>query len=616
MTSRVAPPRPDRTLGLALVALLVLAACTTTADAARRTKRPVRRPAVTAKPAPAPPVVDDRPVAGVEGVSLPPEPEGMPEVDPWQEARDLADRGQPDSALAVLRDAIPRSPEPFGLRWLEAGVTGETGRHADAVRLYERLGEEFPEHSVDLRRDLAGERLASGDPRGAARELSTWLEHHANDLDARRELARAWVEADSLPRAIAALDEVLAVEPTDTDAALDRARILGWMGRHREAITAYDRILRHEPGLAEAELGLARNLGWSGDNRGAARRLGSLVSRPDVEPVAWLALAWARYWDDDPDGASDALARYRTQAPGDREALSLANRIAREQRARVEVGHGQSEDSDGLRVASPSIEVSWPLPRATAAAGWRLDRTEDAGGSSAVRQFTASYRRRWSEVWSAHVQGAWNAWDSRLGTRPGGEAGVVARPTERTRVELAVSREAVATRLSLVEGVSLLTWVLAADAEPGPRLALHADARAGSFSDGNRAERTGASARWSWRDDGRWTVATGVRVEQLNVHQDLDHGYYDPDFYREGGPMAEFGWTPAPRWAFEATLQTGWQHEKGGTTEPFYGLTGETRWQANDDWALELQAGQGNSNLASTSGYRRSWWRLAASRGF
>ncbi len=540
-----------------------------------------------------------------------------PARDPWRLARDLADRGQPDSALTLLRGEIEREPRSFGLRWLEAGVTGEAGRHAEAVALYERLAAEFPERADELLADLARERMRAGDARGAGRDLERWLAAHPDDREARRRLAAALIEADSLRGALAAYDAQLAREPDDTESALDRARILGWMGRHGAAIAAYRAVLGREPGSTEAELGLARNESWSGRNRRAARRLESLTERDEANAGAWKALAFARWWDDDPEGARTALARHRALEPDDREARELATQIAREHGSTLELTHGRSNDSDGLNVSDPTLELSWPLaPRTGASLAWSQVIAGDAGGTNRAMLWSAGVRTRWSPVWSTTARGAVTSWDSAAGARLGGELGVVARPLDIVRLELAVAREPLTTRLALGETVTLLGWTLAADLALSSRVSLHADGRAGSYSDGNRAERTSLSATWRAYGSRAWEASLFTALDQLNVHEDLDHGYYDPDFYREWGPGVELEHRIGARWRLTARGRTGWQREKGATAEPFYGVSGGVRWQPDADWTVRADGGGGDSNLQGESGYRRSWWRLSAARSF
>ncbi len=567
---------------------------------------PAKRPAAANRPA-----APAAPVAAAEA------PAPAPARDLWREARDLASRGEPDSALALIRPVVSRDTAAFDLRWLEAGLTGDAGRSAEAVQLYERLSAAFPGRAAELLGDLGKERLRSDDPRGASRDLRAWLAEHVDDESARRRLALALARSDSLDAALMAYAALLAEHPEDTELALDRARVLGWMGRHRQAIVAYAAVLEREPQLESAELGLAKNENWLGRHRRATRRLEALVGRGNADAETWKALAFARYWDDDPDGALLALESHRALEPEDREAKDLAARIAREHASNVELGHGFGQDSDDLTVSSPSVQVSWPLARNAAAnVGWRQDLTEDGVGTNDVMQLTAGVRYRFAPALTTYATGSTLTWKNGPGATRGGEAGIVLRPMDHVRFEVVAGREPVLTRVSLERGISLLSWISTADWDVWPRVALHADARAGSYSDGNRSERTSASGRWQVLDAHRWDVTGLLGVEQLNVHADLDHGYYDPDFHREWGPGVEVEWHPAARWAVRGTGKTGWQRDKDSVAELFYGLSGRARWRPTEDWDVAIEGGKGDSNLQSAAGYRRSWVHFSVSRAF
>jgi len=158
--------------------------------------------------------------------------------------------------------------------------------------------------------------------------------------------------------------------------------------------------------------------------------------------------------------------------------------------------------------------------------------------------------------------------------------------------------------------------VFAADWSRIPRVSLHGDARAGYYSDGNRSERTGAAASFDAWSDHRTDVVLGLGVDQVNTHQDLNHGYYDPDFHREWGPFARLEFRPDEFWTLTGRARTGWQREKGGLAETFYGLQGGVRWRPDHDWSVSLDAGKGDSNLQTAAGYRREWWQLSVARAF
>jgi tetratricopeptide (TPR) repeat protein len=501
----------------------------------------------------------------------------------WTEARGLADSARYDSSLAVLRAALRQHGDNVDLRWLEAGVTGEAGRHRQSVALYQRLAADHPEIARDLRADLAMQRLWADDPGGAVKDFDLWLNQHPDDRDEREHRALALAHADRLPEALAAYDQLLGDRPDDTGLALERARVLAWMGRHRRATRDLERI----------------------------------VQDPHADPEARKALAFARYWDDDPVGARRDLDMYLARAPRDSEALDLSWRLKRERDASLRLAYERADDSDGLRVGTTTMELRWPLaPGTTGMVGWRRDNVSDPGGTQDPLQLTAGATHIWSPAWSAHGYYTHIDWGGSGGTPLGGDLGAIWRPVDRTRFDAGVSREPVITRLSLALGISVLNWVATADLAASEKLDFHLGGRALYYSDDNSAQRFTAAARYKAYSERRGDLAVTFGVDHLGTRLDLDNGYYDPASYVEWGPGVEAEWRPQEEWTLGLTSQVGWQTESDSPTQPFYNLEGSAEVIVDHVWTLGLEGGLGNSSLSSSSGYERKSWQASITRCF
>ncbi len=282
----------------------------------------------------------------------------------------------------------------------------------------------------------------------------------------------------------------------------------------------------------------------------------------------------------------------------------------------IRLGYGRADDSDGLRVTTPSADYTWPLSvHTTAVFGWRRDDAMDAGGTRKLERYSAGLRQRFAPAWNAYANYVHAGWGDSVGALAGGDAGIVNRPMDGLRLEGAVGREPVFTRLALANGITLLSWVGAVDFAATDRLGLHLDGRAGYYSDQNRSERVAASARYRAWSDRNAECALGVGLEQLNTHQDLDHGYYDPDFHREWGPSLQLEWRPAAHWTLGGDSHTGWQRDKGAASEPYYNVSARIEVEHNAGWTLSLEGGRGDSSLQSAGGYQRRWWQVSVSRG-
>jgi hypothetical protein len=268
-------------------------------------------------------------------------------------------------------------------------------------------------------------------------------------------------------------------------------------------------------------------------------------------------------------------------------------------------------------VVSPGLELSWPLsPSTTALVAWRGDYLRDHGGERDLRQFTAGFREHLSPAWSAYGRLTHTRWGDAPGTSFGGEFGVISRPVDRVRLEAVVAREPVLTRRSVELGISLLSWIGTVDLAPADRLTLHADGRAGFFSDQNGSERLAVSAGWKAFVRPRGEISLRLATEQLNTHFDPDHGYYAPDFHREWGPGVDAEWRPREDRSLGVTGQYGWQHDRGGETTPFVTLVGRAELRIGEAWTLALQGGHSSSRLRNAAGYERSSWQAATTLGF
>ncbi len=120
----------------------------------------------------------------------------------WAHARQLADDGRYAESLAAIRAALAANADDTGLLWLEAGVTGQAGRHGEALRLYDALIALHPDMADDVAADRAQVLNWSGRHREAARIYRAVLADDATNADAAEGLAFAeyWAGRNDLAR--------------------------------------------------------------------------------------------------------------------------------------------------------------------------------------------------------------------------------------------------------------------------------------------------------------------------------------------------------------------------------------------------------------------------------
>jgi tetratricopeptide (TPR) repeat protein len=532
----------------------------------------------------------------------------------WKRARALADGGRFDEALAVILPALERDPDNTDLLWLEAGVTGWSGRHREAVALYERLMTRHPELAHQLRKDLASERLWADDAAGAVRDFDLYLARNPDDREARRRRATALAHADRHPEAIAAFDQLRAETPDDVDLALERAKVLGWMGKHEQAVAAYREILTSHPGNTAVREGLARNENLRGNHREAIVLYEDL--RRENNPEGAKGLAYAYYYLGQNERAKPMLNEYVERRPDDGEARELAKMIEREEASGFTTGYARSDDSDALRVLTTTIDYRRPLEsRLALSLRWRRDRVKDEGGSRDPYRISAGLDKVWSERWAGNGFVSLMKPESDEPTVGLGEANLVYRPTGRVRIDGGYAKDVVLTRSSLERSIRVQTVVLGADWQAGERLLVHLDQRLNYYNDGNRSSLGSASAAARvWRK-ARSHAELGARFARLRSEQDLDNGYYDPERYVEFGPTLALELAPSQRWSVAAEGQIGYQRENDAENEPNQALNASLHLPLGSAFGLTVEGGFSDSNLSSSSGFTRKHWAAYLAMG-
>jgi tetratricopeptide (TPR) repeat protein len=187
-----------------------------------------------------------------------------------QRARLLDARGEPERALALMREVAAAHPSWRNLAWL-AGLEFRLGRAADARRHLEMLLARFPGSYVG-RSLLAQVELLNGSPRRAA-ELYSELVRREPRMGDLANLGTAFLLLGRYQEAEARFREALALEPSNPFVALNLADALLLEGRRGDALEGYRQVLElvaRDPGAAQWQLWSVRaqalaHLGRSGE---------------------------------------------------------------------------------------------------------------------------------------------------------------------------------------------------------------------------------------------------------------------------------------------------------------------------------------------------------------
>ena len=493
----------------------------------------------------------------------------------WTEARRLSDAKQYDEALTVLAGALEGHPDNVSLLWLQAGVTGWSGRHQDAARLYEALLASHPNVDDAVRLDLAREDLEIGRPARALELADACLRVDANDMEAMHVRASALADLERWDEAEAAFAVILSQDPADVDARIGAAQVANWRGDHRRAADMFQAL---------ADEG---------------------VNNADV----WNGLAYARYWSGRSDLAVDPMKRSLALDPQDRTAGELSNHLRWEEGPWVSADYTGSDDSDELHVGAARLEVHHPLSRQdVVTAFWKRQETDGPPRDFDMAGIGAGYARVWSTSWSSDVTAEYQYEGALDEAHMLGEANATYRPSDVTRIDFGVAREQVMAGGAL--DLDILDWIgtVGADWRPLDRWLFAAALRRHWYSDENTAWRSSLLAQYGWVQSRRFESAVNVHLEHLAAAHDPGHGYYAPDSYFEFTPGILATYTWPSRWSVGGEVRAGFQKENGASAEFLGGVSLRAEAPLSRGIMVGVEGELTDSNLATASGYSRNAW--------
>ncbi|MDZ7780498.1 MAG: tetratricopeptide repeat protein [Gemmatimonadota bacterium] len=203
------------------------------------------------------------------------------------------------------------APDTLDEAAAEAWVAGDT---ETAMRLYEALLEENPEHGVALHRTAL---MHAWEERyeEALTRFDRLLEIAPENLAARVDRARVLAWSGETDDALAALDIVLEEEPGHPGALEARALFEAWAGRYEASLETYDRLLAISPDNTEARRQQATVLGWASKFTASVAVYDSLLAADPADLDARLGRARALAFSDRLEEAVDEYDRVLEREP-------------------------------------------------------------------------------------------------------------------------------------------------------------------------------------------------------------------------------------------------------------------------------------------------------------
>ena len=467
-----------------------------------------------------------------------------------------------DAALELLNALIDLEPTNIDGRLARARVYAWSGDIPTAQDEVSQILAVQPDNAdalaaVALFQSWSGqldEALASYDDL-----LSIAPEHGAG----RRQQAMAMAWASQYEQSLDAYESLVSADPNDLDARLGLATALGYSGDYEGAIAQYDEVLLRAPDDMRALTGQAKTFGWAGRLVESERVALRAVEIDDASAEAWAGLGQVYRWQGRVAAAKEALATAAGFAPTNAEIRDQVRSVdlALAPLARPTVT--SESDSDGNSMVTTSLTASWhPLPR--------LDVRADGYHKRLQQDFTAgSLERKSSGVTVSGTYQLWPGW-----TVTGGLGGNVTdgsadqtyfayragvRTPDRFRfgAALNVSSEGLDETAILADvGVRNTQVLLSGRWFPSAVWRVDGSLGLGSYEgsekNGRRSAFLGAS-----RKVGRF-FSVGGSLRGFSFEQNLDEGYFDPDFYGIAEVTSYWLYRPVP-WTFLVELAPGVQ---------------------------------------------------------
>ena len=508
----------------------------------------------------------------------------------------------------ALASALPLHAQS-AQEWIARGhEAARASRHADAIAAYERAIAADSSVRSDLLASLGRQFLWSDQPARAAELLAEYLTTHT-DCDVRNDLGLALAWSDRLRDARAVLADVIADCPSVANTArLRLAVVYRWLGRPSRAQTLYRQVLTDSATAADARLGLAFVLLQQDYNRAAAdafRALGAAEGE---------ALARSRLGE---YGAArihiDSVAAGGTLS---RDMQDLQRNIEALERVVITPAVRSLHDADGTRFTSYELSVNRGIAlRGRAGALLRAWQLSYAGSDLRTTHGAIHGEYRWNPAFAARAEiGVQHVHDLEW-TPATAELNAIVTPSDVVRVDVSAARVLVTDHMEAMRSHLAGTLVGAGtDVRVTSTMTVVAATDITLWSTDNRRVRVRTGLRWRPEGSLAWTVELPMMLQLYD--EPMPFAFFSPERYVEVGPGANLDLRVAGPWRASLYARAGVQREDDRPWDPF-GTARVAVWrELSDEWALRASAAWSDSNVASSTSFRRTWLELNLVRAF
>ena len=510
------------------------------------------------------------------------------------------------AAICLVMLCRPASAQTAD-EWLQRGHRhAAENLHTAAIAAYEQALLHRPGLRAELAGRLGRQYLWADQPGRAAQYLREYLATH-NECDVRNDYGLALARNNQLANAKRVYQDVIDECAADRNVAqLRMALVLRWQDRPERAAELYTELIQQADSSIqrEARTGLAYTLLQRDQNRAALTAFRALNS---IDPRAALeGEALALYRLGDVKAALQNVDALRASGRLSRDVADLLRTIQEHRATAVEPSVIALADADGTRLTTVFL-------RANRALGWRTHTTV-VGGQRWLTGFGKSFRtttvgvradHRFNAALAVRTEAELHRYSELDWTPLTGSADAIIAPSDQVRIDVSAARIAVYDNIaSTTNRLTGDYFSLGADLRLTSRTTVVGAADLTNWSAGNTRTRLRANLRHRFEGAPRITVEWPTLLQRYD--QSFDFALFSPERYIESGPAL----TLEQRWpqAWSATLygRVGLQRESGRTADLFGTVRTTVERAAIAGWSIRASAGWSNSNLASSSSFRRT----------
>jgi thioredoxin-like negative regulator of GroEL len=521
-----------------------------------------------------------------------------------------------------------QTPEPLGVLLARGRQARELGRMAEAIRAYDAMLAQVPDHETALLERAetlgwAGQYAASREGYQAFRKLyparaltaelalarlAAWQDHTAEALAfldpwVKQEQRQAILDAATylswngrLSESLARVRRWLVAHPEDRQATLLEARVLSWAGRHAEARAAFHRVLSSAKTDREALAGLAQLALWEGDTREARRILDRMPPEALSHPDSQVMLARVEQAEGQ---TRSGFRRAQTQATGgtaQRDAEEVRDDLVRAFGPWVELSSSQTDTSEGLRTENPVIRVRVPLGDGALSLGESIHRSDFQGVNRQPAESTIGLN--YPLGLGINASGSLSR-VSNAGGEPAWGYALGLGYTPLPGLDLSLTRER-SVALFTPQAATLRTIFVTTDFGATWRFGQGRHALSAGLGEAEVTSNPGGSAMDSTRHshfasyEYRFPVTAidvrgGLLTRDFGYSQTLPLGFFNPENYRWNGAFGSATWRRGR--VFEAALgaQAGSQTVNGGPGQFTWSYRVGLTWSPQR-WPIDLSA--------------------------